>query len=275
MDVRNNINRCPRRLESVGDKMLATDRGLWALSDPWLSSPARMRKKCCYSQKNFGSIQQSVSVSNSSLTHNQHHPFKNKVRERYFYKEVCSFVYWSRHYVWLCYSYICISICMQHTEHTEKSVQQKGGNHRLFSGLEYKRGRPHVLVTEERTTTSALLKACSWKNDGFPGSPCHMTQMNSWRGRVLQTRETTPFSLPTRPTAECLICTKKHVLVKKIFTNRLNVCSPLHAWKERLVHGVEIQWLSGKEKVPGAAVRKEGHPDSNLGHKRNHQYWHH
>ena len=39
---------------------------------------------------------QSIPVSNSPLTHNQHHPFRNpfdnKVWEVYFYKEVCSFI---------------------------------------------------------------------------------------------------------------------------------------------------------------------------------------
>ena len=45
-------------LESVGDKMPnwepAAHKGLWALSDPWLSNPAKVRKKCCYGQKNMG-----------------------------------------------------------------------------------------------------------------------------------------------------------------------------------------------------------------------------
>ena len=44
-----------------------------------------------------------VTVSNSSLTHNKHHLFENKLWEIYFfYKEVFSFVCWSRHYSWLC-----------------------------------------------------------------------------------------------------------------------------------------------------------------------------
>ena len=56
----NNITRCSGRFESVGGKMPtwqpAADRGLWALSDAGLSNPAKMRKKCCYCQKNIGSI---------------------------------------------------------------------------------------------------------------------------------------------------------------------------------------------------------------------------
>ena len=40
---------------------------------------------------------------------------------------------------------------------------KKGGNHLLFLGLEYKGGRSHVIASEEWTTTSALLKSCSWE----------------------------------------------------------------------------------------------------------------
>ena len=43
----------------LGDKMPAWESACrlraWALGDPRLSSPAKMRKKCCYGQKNFGS----------------------------------------------------------------------------------------------------------------------------------------------------------------------------------------------------------------------------
>ena len=128
----NNITRCHRRLgsvsqfqfqlelESVGDKKPewdpATDRGLWALSDPRLSSPAKMRMKCCYGrEKNFGSICSSLSPSltHLSLTRNIN-PFENKVWEVYSYKEVCSFVHWSRHYVWLC-SRVCWLWVYKHT----------------------------------------------------------------------------------------------------------------------------------------------------------------
>ena len=75
---------------------------VWALSDPRLSSPARMRKKCCYGQKNFGSICRSVSPSPTHLSYTTN-PFATLSRikcETYiFYKEVCSFVHWSRQYV--------------------------------------------------------------------------------------------------------------------------------------------------------------------------------
>ena len=99
----NYITRCHRQLMSVrvpvavGDKMPAweqfADWGLWALSDPWLSSPARIRKKCCYGQKNLGSIYSSLSLSPTHLSHTTNiNPFENKEWEVYFYKEVCSFI---------------------------------------------------------------------------------------------------------------------------------------------------------------------------------------
>ena len=41
-----------------------------ALSDPWLSSPTKMRKKGCYGrEKNFGSVCGSLSLSPTHLSH--------------------------------------------------------------------------------------------------------------------------------------------------------------------------------------------------------------
>ena len=61
---------------------------------------------------------QSLSVSNSPLTHNQHQPFRNpfenKVWEVYFSKEVCSFVHWSCHvsaYIRIYYVYVYMYGC--------------------------------------------------------------------------------------------------------------------------------------------------------------------
>ena len=75
----------------VGDRMPAEwepapDRGRAALSDPRLSSPAKMRKKCCYGQKNLGSICSSLSSSPTHLSHTTNiNPFENKKWEVYFY----------------------------------------------------------------------------------------------------------------------------------------------------------------------------------------------
>ena len=41
-------------------------------------------------------------------------------------------------------------------------------------------------------------------------------------------------------------------------------------WVEKPVDEVETRWLSSKEKVPGAAISKEGHGDSLLGHESTH-----
>ena len=67
-------------------------------------------------------------------------------------------------------------------------------------------------------------------------------------------------------------CIEKHVLVKKIFANGLYVGLARQAWVGKTVHRVERHWLSGKEKVPGAVVSKEGHADSLLNLEKCHVY---
>ena len=73
-------------------------------------------------------------------------------------------------------------------------------------------------------------------------------------------------------TEEYVMCTEKHILVKKLFANKSKMGLQLEAWVKKKVHGVETHWLSGKEKVPATAVCKEGHVDSVLGHERTDQY---
>ena len=71
----------------------------WALRTP-VEQPSRIRKKCCYSQRNLGSIfgslfrLQLTSHTWQILTLLQpyRNPFDDKVLEVYFSKEVCSFV---------------------------------------------------------------------------------------------------------------------------------------------------------------------------------------
>ena len=77
-----------------------------------LATPAKMRKKCYYGQKNFGSICSSLSPSPTHLLHTTNiNPFENKKCERYHFIKNCvrSFIE-VRHYVWLCSAYICIYI---------------------------------------------------------------------------------------------------------------------------------------------------------------------
>ena len=116
----NYITMCHRRLGSVWvpvsvrDKMLewepVPDRG-FGPSRPTVEQPSRMRKKCCYGQRNLGSICGSFSPSPAHLSHITNiNPFEDKVREVYFYKEVRSFVHWSRHYCWLCLCLYCVCI---------------------------------------------------------------------------------------------------------------------------------------------------------------------
>ena len=49
-------------------------------------------------------------------------------------------------------------------------------------------------------------------------------------------------------TKECVMCTEKHVLVKKILTNELNMGLPLQVWVKKIAHGVETYGISRKEK---------------------------
>ena len=47
-----------------------------------------------------------------------------------------------------------------------------------------------------------------------------------------------------------------------MFTNRLKMDFPQRVRAEKTIIGVEIRWLSGKEKVPDAIVSKESQSDS-------------
>ena len=62
----------------------------------------------------------------------------------------------------------------------------------------------------------------------------------------------------------------RYVLIKRIFTDGLNMPFPLRGWVE---NKVEIHWLSGKEKVPAAINNKECHRVSATEHERPHHYW--
>ena len=73
-------------------------------------------------------------------------------------------------------------------------------------------------------------------------------------------------------TKECVMCMEEHILIKRVLMNGLNMGLPLWSWVEKIVHGLETHWLSGKEKVP-SITSKEGHSDSLLGHERIHHYW--
>ena len=59
---------------------------------------------------------------------------------------------------------------------------------------------------------------------------------------------------------------------QEIFTNGLNMDLLQWAQVEKIVHGVEMHRLPGKEKISGTAVSK-GDADNVLGYKRTHDYW--
>ena len=126
----NYITRCHRRLESVGvrvavpvgDKITewepAPDRGLGP-SGPTVEQPSRMKKKCCYSQRNLGSVYSSLSPSPTHLSHATNiNPFATLSRikcERYiFIKKRVRFVHWIlslqslffRVYLYMYYAYV-------------------------------------------------------------------------------------------------------------------------------------------------------------------------
>ena len=88
------------------------DWGLATLSDPQLSSTARMRKKCCYGRKNFGSICSNLSPSPTHFSHTRNiNPFKNEVWEVYFYKKCVRSFIEVRHCVWLCFCLYYVYVC--------------------------------------------------------------------------------------------------------------------------------------------------------------------
>ena len=53
-------------------------------------------------------------------------------------------------------------------------------------------------------------------------------------------------------TEERVMCTKKYVFVKEMFTNGINKVLLPQTKVEKTIHGVEIQLLSGQEKTLGA-----------------------
>ena len=74
---------------------------------PPVEQPSKMRKKCCYSQRNLGSICCSLfPLQLTSHMQTFRNPFENTVWEVYFSKEVCSFVI----IVDYVSAYICIRI---------------------------------------------------------------------------------------------------------------------------------------------------------------------
>ena len=98
--LNNNITRAQTarvswRQDASGVRTSSRQRD-WALSDPRLSNPAKMRKKCCYGRRRTWGQYSSLSPSPTHLSHTTTITLSRiKCERSYFYKEVCSFVYWS------------------------------------------------------------------------------------------------------------------------------------------------------------------------------------
>ena len=72
----------------------------------WAAQPGRERSAAMV-RRTWGKYVAVCPVSNSPLTFNHINPFERL----YFYKEVCSFVHWSRHYCWLCFRLYLYMYC--------------------------------------------------------------------------------------------------------------------------------------------------------------------
>ena len=131
----NYITRCHRRLESVSlscslssscsqlgtrcpcESQLQTE----GLGPQWptVEQPSQDAKEMLlWSEEPWVNMLQSVPVSNSPLTHNQHQPFRIKC-ERYIFIKKCvhSFIK-VRHYCWLCFRLYLYMYCVVGCGHT-------------------------------------------------------------------------------------------------------------------------------------------------------------
>ena len=115
--LNNNITRCtdgsnPLDTRCLSESQRQTEGFGPSVTHGW-ATPTKMRKKCW---KKLGQYS-SLSPSPTHLSHMKHHPFENKVWEIYFYKEVYSFVYWSRSLTVDCfriYFYMYLYVAIQH-----------------------------------------------------------------------------------------------------------------------------------------------------------------
>ena len=124
----NNITSCPGRFELIGDKMPkwepAANRGLWALSDPWLSNPSQDEKKVLLWSREKVLVNIAVCSRLQLISHTQ--PTSTLLRikcDRYIFIKKCirSFIE-VRHYVWLCSAYICITVYNTKLNHCNNIV---------------------------------------------------------------------------------------------------------------------------------------------------------
>ena len=120
--------------QSVWDKMPnwepAADRRLWALSDLWLSNPAKIRKKYCW-------VNIAVCPHLQLISYTQPNSTLSRIKcERYIFIKKCVRSYIEvRHYCWLClrlylyYVYICVYTTFPPGQYTTPQLHPC---HRLF-----------------------------------------------------------------------------------------------------------------------------------------------
>ena len=121
----NNITRCPdgsSQLETRCPKWEpAADRGLWALSDPQLSNPSQDEEEVLqWSRGEHIGQYSSLSLSPTHLSHTTNITLWRIKCERdiYFYKEVCSFVYWSSY---IMFDYVSAYICIPSIQYYDQT----------------------------------------------------------------------------------------------------------------------------------------------------------
>ena len=114
----NNITRCPGGSSQLGtrcrcESQRQTEGFGFSVIYGWATS-AKMRKSCCYGQKNLGQYS-CLSPSPTHLSHTTNITLSRIKCERlYFYKEGCSFVYWSSY---IMFDYVSAYICITAIQH--------------------------------------------------------------------------------------------------------------------------------------------------------------
>ena len=116
--MNNNITRAQTvwvswRQDANGVRTSSRQRA-WALSDPRLSNPAKMRKKYCWVQNNSPSLSQLISHTQQPSTF-----LKIKCERLYFYKEACSFVHWSSYIIGWLFLHIFVFVLWLYNTYTQ------------------------------------------------------------------------------------------------------------------------------------------------------------
>ena len=110
--LNNNITRCTDGSSQLETRCRSESQrqteGFGLSVTPGWETPAKMRKKCCYGQKNLGKYS-SLSLSPAHLSHITNITLSRIKCERFIFKKKCIRSFNEvRHYVWLCSAYICM-----------------------------------------------------------------------------------------------------------------------------------------------------------------------